>query len=147
MKNEIVIPPGFSPLPTSLEWKFELKWRMGARTAIVIMERAKLYQAKVFLTCEGLRMPLRGIMDVMLIGNFAAAGDGRMGLTVRGPEAMAAFMDFVDFFGAGAAQTRCPTSGCDSSPCLVECGRGGMIYSCMKFHSYRVPRSDEARRN
>lgn len=145
MKREVLVPPGFMPPPIFLEWEFELKWRMGARTAIAIVERAKLYRANIFLASEGLRLPATSIMGVMLIGGFDVGG--RLKLTVHGPEAMAAFMDLADFFGAGVAQTRCPTEGCDSVPCLVECHQGGMLYSCVKYHSYAVPRTDEARRN
>lgn len=145
MKIEVVVSPGSMPSPSSFDWEFELKWRMGARTAIAIMERAKLYRARIILTSDGLRFPTTHIMGIMLSGSSGAGG--RMGFTVRGPDAMAAFLDFVDFFGAGAPQTRCPTAGCDSLPCLVECCRSMMFYSCAKFHSYHVPRTDEARRN
>lgn len=145
MKREVLVPPGFTPPPAFLEWEFELKWRMGVRTAMAIVERTKLYRAKIFLTSGGLRLPATSIMTVLLAGGLDDGGGIR--LTVRGPEAMAAFLDLTDFFGAGVAQTRCPTEGCDSLPCLVQCHSGGMLYSCAKYHSYHVPRTDEARRN
>ena len=145
MKRRVFVPEGFGPLPASFDWEFELKWRMGARTAIAIMERAKLYRAGIFLGCDGLYSPVTSIMAIMLIGGNGAGS--RVCLKVRGPDALAAFLDFADFFGAGVAQTRCPTEGCDSLPCLVEIHSGGMVYSCTKFHSYHVPRADEALRN
>ena len=130
---------------------FELKWRIGVRTDILIADTARRFSSKITLTRGGLTANAKCIVSVMLIGearpklpdgshNFGPDAGERLRLTVEGPDMPAAFAAMADLFTCGERVVQCRNSDCISSTILIDFSSCAIYYSCSKYHMWAVDR-------
>lgn len=130
---------------------FELKWRVGARTNLLIFKTAERFASSITLTGGGQTVNAKNILEMMLLGenrpklpdgssNFGPDAGTRFRLTVEGPDADAAFAALSDLFTCGERVVQCRNSDCISSAILVDLSPTGIMYSCSNAHLWIVDR-------
>lgn len=141
------------PTTTYFVLEFDLKWRLGARSAAYLWHVANRFQSRSVLTEVGGRSAdLKTVMQIMLLGpyrpklpdgsyNFGPDAGARMTLRVDGPDAKAAFDALSDLFTAGEKIVQCRNSDCISSAILLEVDRSSIMYACSNGHSWVVNRA------
>lgn len=139
-------------MPSVLEAEFQLKWRVGARTAFLIAHTARRFRSKIQLTHESLRIDAKNIIGVCLLGpvrdklpdgsyNFGPDAGASIRLTIEGPDADAAMNELADLFTCGERVIQCRNSDCISSAILTGYDRYRIFYSCSNFHMWAVRRA------
>ena len=132
---------------------FELKWRVGARTAALIFITARRFTSKITLTCDGLRVDAKSALGVMLLGgpnphpklpdgswNLGPFAGTRFQLSVEGPDRTAAFAAMADLFTCGERVVQCRNSDCLSSAILLGVSPRTIEYACSRGHWWYVDR-------
>jgi phosphotransferase system HPr-like phosphotransfer protein len=137
--------------PTVLEAEFVLKWRLGARSGMLISSTAQRFQSKVELLQDGLRLDAKKPICVMLIGqvrpklpdgswNFGPDAGELVRLAVTGADAVEAMAELTDLFTCGEKVVQCRNTDCISSAILLDYDDQRIIYSCSNCHIWIVDR-------
>lgn len=118
-----------------LELPFELKWRVGARTASLIAQLAKRFKARIMITRADATISAKEIKPIMRLGLVAGS---RIKIRINGPDAAAAMRTFSKVFTCGHRQDRCLYEDCPSTPIFLGWGQRYLGYGCSKQHVWGV---------
>jgi phosphotransferase system HPr (HPr) family protein len=114
---------------------FELKWRIGARTAAFLVSALTKYSSKIELLGHGDNWgDAKRALDWMLLGELEAGS--QIQLRVDGADASAAIERITQIFTGGTRQACCPHPECTSTPSLIECAGDMYLYACSNGHSW-----------
>ncbi|MBI3563603.1 MAG: HPr family phosphocarrier protein [Elusimicrobia bacterium] len=124
--------------PLVLNREFDLKWRFGLRTAMLVHRVAAAYSSSIELACRRLRADAK---DLVSLACFGADQDATLSVSASGPDAEAALAALSDLFTAGERTVRCLHPDCACAPILVDATPRALEYSCAKLHLWTVERS------
>lgn len=126
---------------------FELKWRIGIRTSVMLWELAQQFQSSISIRHKDLLGNAKECLELMLVcsspeeGKTGAPRDyglragERISLIIDGPDAAAAMLMFIFLFTSGPRQDKCPVTGCPSLPILVPgFWNGAFSFACSNGH-------------
>lgn len=119
-----------------MENDFRLNWRIGARTACLIVNVAARFKSTIAVRHEGRRASARSVMDLMLLGPPNAGA--RITVTISGTDAALAMREMRRLFAEGLHLDCCPYRGCASTPILVDYFEDRAIYGCSNWHAWEV---------
>lgn len=138
--------------PTVLEAEFVLKWRLGARSMVLIQETAKRFQSKVEVLRDGRRFDVKAPLGMIMMGesraklpdgsyNFGPDAGAPLRFAVSGPDAAEAMAELTELFTCGETVTQCRNTDCISSPILLQYTDDTIVYSCSNCHVWFVDRA------
>jgi phosphotransferase system HPr (HPr) family protein len=156
-----------------IEKEFETKWRIGARTAALIVRLTSRFASEISLSDGENTVNAKSIMGVMVLGvmmlqskadsekmlqelsrgalsrevslDAGLKAGSRIRVTARGPDAAAAVDALSEFFSCGARIDLCIELGCPSSPILTGYTPDIIHYACSNGHAWTVSRSDASK--
>lgn len=142
-----------------IEKEFETKWRIGSRTALLIVRLTNRFASEVSLSVGENTVDAKSMVDVMLLQSeadsentsYATLRDGglkagsRIRVTARGPDAAAAMDALSELFSCGARVDLCIEPGCSSPPMLTGYTPDIIHYACSCGHDWAVSRSDASK--
>jgi phosphotransferase system HPr (HPr) family protein len=118
-----------------IEKEFETKWRIGARTAAIIVRLTSQFRSEISLSDGENTVNAKSIMGILMLGemmlqseadskntSYAALRDAglkagsRIRVTARGPDAAAAMGALSELLSCGARFDLCTEPGCPSPP-------------------------------
>jgi phosphocarrier protein len=111
-----------------IEKEFETKWRIGARTAAMIVRVTSRFRSEISLSHGEETVNARSIMGLMMLQSEADSktlrdaglkADSRIRVTARGPDAAAAMDALSELFSRGARIDPCIEPGCPSPPMVT----------------------------
>lgn len=137
--------------PTVLEAEFVLKWRLGARTGILIHTTAQRFKSKIEALHDDLRLDLKTPLGMLMMGmsrpklpdgsyNFGPDAGARVRIAVSGDDAAEAMAEMTDLFTCGERVVQCRNTDCISSAILLDYNRKAIAYSCSNCHVWFVDR-------
>lgn len=148
-----------SELPNEIQREFELKWRLGVRTAALITRLACKFTSTVVVFFGDDQLDGKSVLDWMMAspvladietqvcqglrgenGNLMAGA--RLRVATRGPDAVAAMGALSELFTCGARVDRCVQSACPSTAILIGYTADVIEYACSNGHSWKVSRGD-----
>lgn len=140
--------------------EFELKWRIGIRTATFIVHKiTKQFTSKIQVSCDKHTGDGKELFDwlalgydpehemVVVVDGRAIANAGpqagtRIRVAINGPDAVAAMAALTELFSIGVRVSRCIKRGCPSPPILVGYTRHEnrfvIDYGCSAWHYWQV---------
>jgi len=128
-------------------WReFELKWRLGARTAGLLVKVASQFVSYIEISCGYETASAKSFMGVMMVGGPDAGPGSRIKVTATGHDASAAIDAVTELFTCGSREDHCINPDCMSKPCLVSYSKDDITYSCEEGHTWNVPRTGESER-
>jgi phosphotransferase system HPr (HPr) family protein len=149
-----------------IEKEFETKWRIGARTAVLIVRLTSRFRSEISLSAGEDTVNAKSTLDVMMLQSAADSENTRHGpstaafaslrdaglkagsrirVTARGPDAAAAMDALSELFSCGARIDLCIEPGCPSPPMLTGYTPDIIHYACSKMHAWTVSRSDASK--
>ena len=136
-----------------IEKEFETKWRIGARTAAMIVRVTSRFRSEISLSHGEETVNAKSIMGVMMLQSADSktlrdAGlkaGSRIRVTARGPDAAAAMDALSELFSCGARIDLCIEPGCPSPPMLTGYTPDIIHYACSTGHAWTVSRSDASK--
>ncbi len=141
-----------------VEKEFETKWRIGARTAAIIVRLTSRFRSEIWLSDGEETVNAKSIMGVMVLqelsrgalsrevtGDAGLKAGSRIRVTARGPDAAAAMDALSELFSCGARIDLCIEPGCPSPPILTGFGPDIICYDCSNGHAWTVSRSDASK--
>lgn len=137
--------------PPPIEAEFELKWRIGARTATLICHIAGNFMSAVKLKHADVWVNAKDMLGVLLLGeirpklpdgsyNFGPDAGALIKITVTGPDATNAAKALEELFTVGERTIQCRNTDCISSAILTGYDRHRIYYSCSNMHLWSVLR-------
>ena len=134
-----------------IESEFELKWRLGVRSAMLISEVARRFASSIVFLQDGLRLNAKSCMHIVLLGthrpklpdgsyNFGPDAGARLKMVISGPDAVQATKAFEELFAVGERTVQCRNTDCISSAILIGYGEKRIFYSCSNVHCWSVLR-------
>jgi phosphotransferase system HPr-like phosphotransfer protein len=140
--------------------EFELKWRIGIRTAVFIVHKiTEKFASKIQVSCgkrtgDGKEMfdwlglgydPEHEkifVVDGRAIANAGPEAGTRIKVAINGPDAAAAMDALTELFSIGVRVSRCMKRGCPSPPILLGYTRHEnrfvIHYGCSAWHCWEV---------
>jgi phosphocarrier protein len=138
-----------------IEKEFETKWRIGARTAALIVRLTSRFASEISLSDGEDAVNAKSIMGVMMLQSEADSENtlrdaglkagSRIRVTARGPDAAAAMDALSELFSCGARIDLCIEPGCPSPPILTGYTPDIIHYACSNGHAWTVSRSDASK--
>ena len=153
-----------------IEKEFETKWRIGARTAAIIVRLTSQFRSEISLSDGENTVNAKSIMGILMLGEMMlqSAADSentrpghqvgwsalrdaglkagsRIRVTARGPDAAAAMDALSELFSCGARIDLCIEAGCPSPPILAGYSPDFIGYACSIGHAWTVSRSDASK--
>ena len=142
-----------------IEKEFETKWRIGARTAVLIVRLTSRFRSEISLSAGEDTVNAKSTVDVVMLQSeadsentsYATLRDAglqagsRIKVTARGPDAAAAMDALSELFSCGARIDLCIEPGCPSPPMLTGYTPDIIHYACSKMHVWTVSRSDASK--
>jgi phosphotransferase system HPr (HPr) family protein len=150
-----------------IEKEFETKWRIGARTAVLIVRLTSRFRSEISLSAGEDTVNAKEMLDVMMLqseadrentfshstyrATYAQLRDAglkagsRIRVTARGPDAAAAMDALSELFSCGARIDLCIEPGCPSPPILTGYTPDIIGYACSIGHAWTVSRSDASK--
>jgi len=138
-----------------IEKEFETKWRLGSRTAVLIVRLTNRFASEISLSVGEDTVNAKEIGVFMLQSeadsentSYATLRDAglkagsRIRVTARGPDAAAAMDALSELFSCGARIDLCIEPGCPSPPMLTGYTPDIIHYGCSIGHAWTVSRSD-----
>ncbi|MBI4348091.1 MAG: HPr family phosphocarrier protein [Elusimicrobia bacterium] len=111
-----------------------LKWRIGVRTAALLIQTCGRFRADIAITCGGRSANARSMLDLLCLGPLEAGT--RLRVTASGPDSAAAIRALSGLLLAGVRQETCRHAGCGSTPILVDVVGGIVLYACSNWHAW-----------
>jgi phosphocarrier protein len=124
-----------------IEKEFEIKWRLGLRTAALIVRLTRRFRSEISLSVGEDTVNAKSMMGVMMLDLSLKAGS-RIRVTARGPDAAAAMDALSELFSCGARIDLCIEPGCPSPPILTGYTPDIIGYAGSIGHAWTVSRSD-----
>jgi phosphotransferase system HPr-like phosphotransfer protein len=142
---------------SSIEREFETKWRIGARTAIIIVRLASRFSSDISVSDGEDTINAKSIMGLMMLQSYAdrpktkeelmrnfwsqgLKAGSHIRVTIRGPDAIAAMEVLSKLFSLGARVDHCVDSECPSTAILIGYTTDAINYACSKGHTWEVSR-------
>ena len=119
------------------EARFELNWRVGARTAAFIVSIASKYKSAIEVRHGRSKGNAKSVMDWMLFDDALNAG-AVIRVRARGEDAVIAMLELTRLFSVGTRQDRCPQARCSSTPILESYSDNTIFYACSNWHAWAV---------
>ncbi|MEY2520752.1 MAG: HPr component phosphorylation site [Verrucomicrobiota bacterium] len=147
----LLVATGARHCDSPIEKEFDTKWRIGARTAAVIVRLTSQFRSEISLSVGEETVNAKSIMGVMMLQSEADSktlrdaglkAGSRIRVTARGPDAAAAMDALSELFSCGARIDLCIEPGCPSSPILAGYTPDIIHYACSNGHAWTVSRSD-----
>ncbi len=157
---------GRSKKTPPIEKEFETKWRIGIRTAELIVRLTSRFRSEISLSVDEETVNAKSLRGVMMLKVEAdsktlrdatidetvelmwspglKAGSG-IRVTARGADADAAMDALSELFSCGARIDLCIEPGCPSSPILTGYTPDIIHYACSNGHAWTVSRSDASK--
>jgi phosphocarrier protein HPr len=135
-----------------IEKEFETKWRIGARTAAMIVRVTSRFRSEISLSHGEETVNAKSIMGLMMLQSEADSktlrdaglkAGSRIRVTARGPDAAAAMDALSELFCARIDP--CIEPGCPSPPILTGYTPDIIYYACSNGHAWTVSRSDASK--
>ena len=127
--------PPCGPAQRHLEATFTLKWRIGLRTAVLMVVAVARLDAAVRIEGNGRVGNAKSLLD---LGLLRATAGTKLNVVVDGPEATVAMGRLRELLTRGIRLGRCPHQGCESAPALLGYTRRSVRYGCAKRHEWEV---------
>ena len=111
-----------------IEKEFETPWRIGARTAAIIVRVTSRFRSEISLSHGEETVNAKSIMGLMMLLSEADSktlrdaglkAGSRIRVTARGPDAAAAMDALSELFSCGARIDPCIEPGCPSPPMVT----------------------------
>ena len=140
--------------------EFELKWRIGLRTATFIVRKiTKRFASKIQVSCGEQIGDGKDVFDWLALGwdpeherivvvdgraiaNAGPEAGTRIKVAINGPDADAAMDALTELFSIGVRVSRCIKRGCPSPPILIwytrHENRFVIHYGCSAWHHWQV---------
>ncbi len=158
-----------------IEKEFETKWRIGIRTAELIVRLTSRFASEISLSVGEDTVNAKNIRGVVMLQSEAGRkamrdafemtpsqqrfrpaaltplwspglkAGSRIRVTARGPDAAAAMDAVSELFSCGARIDLCIEPGCPSSPILTGYTPDIIHYACSQMHAWTVSRSDASK--
>ena len=148
-----------------IEKEFETKWRIGARTAAIIVRLTSRFRSEISLSHGKDTVNAKSILGVMMLQSEADSENtqpghqvgwsalrdaglkagSRIRVTARGPDAAAAMDALSELFSCGARIDLCIEPGCPSPPILTGYTPDIIHYACSNGRAWTVSRSDASK--
>jgi phosphocarrier protein len=150
----LLLAAGARRRDSPIEKEFETKWRIGARTAAMIVRVTSRFRSEISLSHGEETVNARSIMGLMMLQSEADSktlrdaglkAGSRIRVTARGPDAAAAMDALSELFSCGARIDLCIEPGCPSPPMLTGYTPDIIHYACSKMHVWTVSRSDASK--
>ena len=142
-----------------IEKEFETKWRIDARTAVLIVRLTSRFRSEISLSAGEYTVNAKSIMGVMMLQSAADSENtsyatlrdaglkagSRIRVTAQGPDAASAMDALSELFSCGAWIDLCIEPGCPSPPMLTGYTPDIIHYACSKMHVWTVSRGDASK--
>jgi phosphocarrier protein HPr len=140
----LLVAIGARHCDSPIEKEFETKWRIGARTAALIVRLTSRFASEISLSAGEDTVNAKSMMGVMMLDLSLTAGS-RIRVTARGPDAAAAMDALSKLFSCGARIDLCIEPGCPYPPELTGYTPDIIHYACLNGHAWTVSRSDASK--
>ena len=150
----LLVAIGARHCDSPIEKEFETKWRIGARTAAMIVRVTSRFRSEISLSHGEEGVNAKSIMGIMMLQSEADSktlrdaglkAGSRIRVTARGPDAAAAMDALSELFSCGARIDLCIEPGCPSPPILTGYTPDIIYYACSNGHAWTVSRSDASK--
>ncbi|MBI3553585.1 MAG: HPr family phosphocarrier protein [Elusimicrobia bacterium] len=125
-----------------IDLDFDLKWRIGLRTACLITSTAAKFTSKITLSHGGQTANARIPCELALLDDLKAGAPCR--LVVEGTDEWWAMAAVGELFTLGDFLDRCPHRDCPSTLILTDYSELKIYYACSNGHAWEVRRTDAA---
>ena len=121
--------------------QFQLKWRLGARTACLILKLGNRFSSTIQLSDGESITNTRSIMGLLCLSGQPGAN---IAVTVTGADAGDAMDALSEMLTCGERTDQCREPGCLGLPCLVSYTTDAIHYGCEHGHLWRTHRQKRA---
>ena len=145
---------------------FELNWRIGARTALLIVQLANRYESEILVSHGEMTVSGKSLMGLLMLQSeedsrrlrmelwrepemtpsYRDSGlpaGSRIRVTANGRDAAETMMAITELFSCGNRVDHCPQADCSSPPILISFTQETIEYACSNGHDWEVGRADE----
>lgn len=119
--------------------EFILNWRVGLRTACLIVQVASRFASHIEICRKGQKVNATDITGIVLLFCKCRAG-ARFRLAINGSDAETAMQVLRELFTVGPRQGGCLHDGCPSAAILLSYSADKIVYGCSKYHEWEFAR-------